>query len=163
MHKLLYAAVISQVYEICNLFFKKKKQQLRSRSIWHLCGRADLLSGFMKAGHFQYAKTAVFCFAEAPLLEQTAGQVMFWHHVCRCKLRAKGSYAENCRNTIWLGRKWPQLKAHNVLAFWPTHCPLLGCGCAVVIREAFERVTSHQGQEWIRSSVISPWPSIWMW
>lgn len=49
--------------------------------------------------------------------------------------------------TIWLERKWPQYKAHNVLAFWPTHCPLLVCGCAVVMRKSCGWVTSYQGQE----------------
>lgn len=58
---------------------KKKtatQPQLHSQrgGICHLHRCADLLSGFMKAGHFQYEKTAVLCGTEAPLLEQAAGQ-----------------------------------------------------------------------------------------
>lgn len=62
LHKLLYAAVISQVYEICNLIFNQKKKKnpvaeplLHSQrgGIQHACDRTDLHSGFIRAGHFR--------------------------------------------------------------------------------------------------------------
>lgn len=123
------------------IFFKRKtavQPQLYSQKgvTWHLCGRADLLSGFMKVGHFQYAITAVLCGAKALLLEQTAGQVMFWHHACRCELKARGSYhTKNCRKPfVWGGNDHNKKLTMYSRSGWPI--ALLVRGCAVVSRES---------------------------
>lgn len=131
LHKLLYAAVISHVTNKF-VFHKKKKKNSCAASA--------------EGGTLLVCKNScVLRRCSPPAIANSGSSLTPCLYV---RVKGQGFLSRwKLPKTIWLERKWPQYKAHNVLAFWPTHCPLLVCGCAVVMRESCGWVTSYQGQE----------------
>lgn len=132
LHKLLYAAVISHVTNKF-VFHKKKKNSCAASA---------------EGGTLLVCKNSCVLRRCSPPAIANSGSSHVLTPCLYVRVKGQGFLSRwKLPKTIWLERKWPQYKAHNILAFWPTHCPLLVCGCAVVMRESCGWVTSYQGQE----------------
>lgn len=108
LHKLLYAAVISRVSEICYLFFKRKKQPRASAAQpkrRHLPFMRQRWSSFWiyEGGTPSVCENSCALRRWSPPARASSGSKSC-SDTCRCELKARGCYhAENCRKPFGWG------------------------------------------------------------